>query len=186
MDEGHGRIVFTVDGKGAREFFSTESGCHRWQHVPENQRTDRIQTSTITVAVIETATKGAREVKDSELEWDKPFRAGGKGGQHQNKVASACRVRHKKSGIVVECRTERSLHANQRSALELVKARVLERERLAAEAMVTGARRQQIGSGDRADKMRTYRERDDIVIDDRSGRKTSLTALRKGDWSAIK
>lgn len=180
------QVTLRVSGAGAHFFLSGESGGHRWQHVPEHERHGRRHTSTVTVAIL--PVMGERDValREGDLEWDKSFCAGGPGGQHQNKTASACRVRHRPSGLVVECRSERSLHMNKKLALELLRSRLKQRTEERASATEASARRAQVGTGMRGDKIRTYREWDDVVIDEASGRKVSLSKLRKGDWQGLK
>jgi peptide chain release factor 1 len=187
IDDRPQQVTLAVDGPGSNAFFANEAGGHRWQHVPAHDRRGRVQTSTVTVAVLPALQARDFAIKDSDLEWDKPFCAGGPGGQHQNKTASACRVRHKPSAIVVECRSERSLHQNQRQALEVLRAKVRDQQMSRDHAKTADARRAQVGTGQRADKIRTYREQDDVVIDDRTGKKTSLKRLRRGEgWENLK
>lgn len=125
-------------------------------------------------------------LRESDVEWDKPFCAGGPGGQHQNKTASACRVRHKKTGIAVESRTQKSLPQNKKLALELLIARVAAREEQEATRAQARSRKQQVGSGQRGDKIRTYRFKDDLVLDEQTGQKIILSKLLRGDWQGLK
>lgn len=166
---GYQEIVFLVRGKGAYAALQYESGGHRVQRVPPTEKRDRRQTSTITVAVLPEPTDVQVHVDDRDLQWE-TFRAGGPGGQHQNKTDSAVRVTHLPTGTVAVCKDERSQYDNKRKALEVVKARIF----MALQARVSGDRNsqrsQQIGSGMRGDKVRTYNFREDRVTDHRTGK----------------
>lgn len=139
----------------------------------------------MTVAVLGGEPGTGCEIQERDLEWEY-FCSGGPGGQHQNKTASGCRVRHIPTGTVAECRSERSQHQNRREALALLRRKVEGAASARAKAAVDQNRKGQVGSGERGDKIRTYREFDDLVLDDRTGRKGRLSRLRRGDWSEIK
>ena len=169
----------------AKSFFEGEEGGHRWQRIPPTEKRGRVQTSTVTVAVLPAPDDADIRFSEKDLSWSF-FAAGGPGGQHQNKTASACRVTHLPSKLAVECRSERSQHQNKRIALSLLQSRLTEKATTASAAGRNQDRKDQLGSGERGDKTRTYRVKDDVVTDHRSGKKTSLSKILKGDWSGLK
>ena len=153
---GYKELVARVEGAGAWRALRYESGTHRVQRVPATEAQGRIHTSAATVAVLpELAEIEQIELREADLKVD-TFRASGAGGQHVNKTDSAIRITHLPSGIVVECQDERSQHKNRARALALLQARVLDRERSAQAAQQAAARKLQVGSGDRSQRIRTY------------------------------
>lgn len=166
------------------DFFKDEGGGHRWQRIPPNEKRGRVHTSTVTVAVVPDApidfTLDMREVKIEA------FRAGGKGGQHRNKTETAIRAVHVPTGVTAVAASEKSQKQNKKQALKTLRARLFQAEEEKHIDKTNKSRRKQVGKGARGDKIRTYRERDDRVVDHRTGRRTSLTRLRRGDWSGLK
>ena len=166
---GYKEIVARVEGKGAFSRLKFESGVHCVKRVPATESQGRVHTSTATVAVLpELDDIQDVEIAPSELKID-TFRASGAGGQHVNKTDSAIRITHLPSGIVVECQDERSQHKNRARAMSLLKARLLDEAQSKQVAEQAESRRLQVGSGDRSQRIRTYRYKDNLVTDHRIG-----------------
>ncbi len=170
-----------MTGKGARELFAGEAGGHRFQRVPPTEKRGRVQSSTITVAVLDEEVIAELDLPESELEWS-TCRASGKGGQHLQKTDSAVQVTHVPTGIQVRSEGERSQHQNKVVALATLRARLRETKRAAAAAERAAERRGQVGSGMRADKRRTIRVQDDTVVDHETGRSWRYRDYVRGAW----
>lgn len=165
---GYREVSFEITGDGAYSRFKFESGVHRVQRVPETESQGRIQTSTATVAVLPEADEVEFEINQSELKID-TFRSSGAGGQHINKTDSAIRITHLPTGTVVECQDERSQHKNKERALKILSARLLEVEQQKHKDEIDSARRAQVGTGDRSERIRTYNFPQGRVSDHRIG-----------------
>lgn len=165
-----GFLLFEAAGRGAADLFVREPGGHRWQRNPPNDKRGRVHTSTVTVAVLPAPTANESRLRESDVEWQ-ATRGSGAGGQHRNKTDSAVQVTHKATGIMVRCEAERSQHKNRATAMALLAARLREREEARLTDARNGARREQVGSGMRGDKVRTYRMQDGIATDHRTGNK---------------
>ncbi len=153
---GYKEVVLRIEGDGAYGRLRFESGGHRVQRVPVTETQGRIHTSAATVAVMpEPDEAAAVTLNPAELRID-TFRASGAGGQHINKTDSAVRVVHLPTGIVAECQDGRSQHANKAKALQVLQARLQEKERSERAAKEAATRKGLIGSGDRSDRIRTY------------------------------
>ena len=153
---GYREIVLCIRGKGVFGHLKFEAGVHRVQRVPKTETAGRIHTSTVTVAVFpELKEADTVEINPADLRID-VYRAGGAGGQHVNKTDSAVRITHIPTGLVVACQEDRSQHKNKATAMKILGARLQNLQREKQEAEVSQQRRDQIGGGTRAEKVRTY------------------------------
>ena len=165
---GYREIDFLVSGQGAYAHFKFESGVHRVQRVPKTESQGRIQTSTVSVAVLPEADEVEVRIDPSDLVFES-CKSSGAGGQHINKTESAVRLTHKPTGIVVECDEERSQFKNKDKALKLLRAKLYDIESKKQEDAISGERRAQVGTGDRSEKIRTYNYPQSRVTDHRIG-----------------
>jgi peptide chain release factor 1 len=153
---GYKEVIARVIGDGAYSRFKFESGTHRVQRVPATEAQGRIHTSTCTVAVLpEVEEVESVDINPAELRVD-TYRASGAGGQHVNRTDSAVRITHLPSGIVVECQDERSQHKNRARAMSLLSAKLLAAEREKQQSAQQAERKLQVGTGERAERIRTY------------------------------
>lgn len=165
---GYKEISFIITGKGAYSRLKFESGVHRVQRVPDTESSGRIHTSTVTVAVLPEVEDVDVEILPSDLRID-TFRASGAGGQHINKTESAIRITHIPTGIVAECQTERSQMQNREYAMRMLRSRIYEMELQKQQSSVAEARKSQVGTGDRSEKIRTYNYPQGRITDHRIG-----------------
>jgi peptide chain release factor 1 len=178
LEETPGFASFLIRGEGAQEFFN-ETGGHRWQRIPPTERKGRAHTSTVTVAVlVMRQTSTHLNPCDVEIE---TTRGSGPGGQHRNTTNSCVLAKHLPTGLTVRI-DGRSQVQNRRLALEILATRLEDRAQHQDRAKVNQDRKGQVGSGQRGDKVRTYRVRDNMVTDHRTGQRWVLDKWLNGVW----
>ncbi|MCZ8319713.1 MAG: peptide chain release factor 1 [Lysobacteraceae bacterium] len=184
---GFKEIVARIEGRGAYSKLKYESGTHRVQRVPETEAQGRIHTSAATVAILPELDDVADVViNPADLKVD-TYRSSGAGGQHVNKTESAIRITHVPSGLVVECQTERSQHANRDKAMQRLKSALHEQQVAAQQAATAASRRLQVGSGDRSARIRTWNFPQGRVTDHRVEGLTlyALPQILEGDLDPL-
>jgi peptide chain release factor 1 len=178
-------VIFEIKGEGAFSRLKYERGVHRVQRVPVTESSGRIHTSTATVAVLPEADEVEVDISPDDLRID-IFHSGGAGGQNVNKVATAVRITHLPTGMVTTCQDERSQLRNKVKAMAVLRARLLDVERRKQEEETTQQRRSQVGTGDRAEKIRTYNFPQDRVTDHRIGLTLhNLDRVLAGDFDQL-
>ncbi len=172
-------MVFRARGRAAARLFAPEAGGHRWQRVPPNEKRGRVHTSTVTVAVLEEPAPAEVRVHPRDID-ERFVRGSGAGGQHRNKTSTAVALLHRPSGIRVRVDGGRSQHLNRQTALDILRARLLQRQREQHTGAINRRRRDQVGSGMRGDKVRTIQVRNGKVRDHRTGKRTSVRRYLRG------
>ena len=165
---GYKEVTFMVTGKGVYSRLKFESGVHRVQRVPDTESSGRIHTSTATVAVLPVVEDVEIEINPADVRME-VFRASGAGGQKVNKTSSAVRLIHEPTGIVAECQTERSQTQNREYAMRLLKSRLYEIEKTKQDNEIANSRKEQVGSAERSEKIRTYNYPQGRITDHRIG-----------------
>ena len=159
-------VTMEISGDNVYSLFKNEAGVHRVQRIPETEKSGRIHTSTATVAILPKPKATEIDIRPQDVRVD-TYKASGAGGQYVNKRMSAIRLTHIPTGEVVTCQNERSLGQNKETALSILAARLMDKKRQELDKQMTGARRSQIGSASREEKIRTYNFPQDRVTDHR-------------------
>ena len=182
---GMKEVVFSISGKGVYSKLKYESGVHRVQRVPETESQGRVHTSTVTVAVLPEAEDVDVEINEKDLKID-TYRSGGAGGQHVNKTESCIRLTHLPTGIVVTCQDERSQIKNREKAMKVLKSRLYDYYNTKYQSEYSQNRKNQVGTGDRSERIRTYNFPQNRVTDHRIGLTLySLDNFMLGDISQM-
>jgi peptide chain release factor 1 len=177
-------VVFSIKGDKAYKYFQFEGGGHRVQRVPSTEAQGRIHTSSCTVAVLPEPEEIDFELKEADLECE-AFRSSGPGGQNVNKTSSAIRIVHLPTGITVACQEESSQHKNKAKALRLLRARILADMKEKADKELRENRKNQVGSGDRSDRIRTYNYPQNRATDHRIKESYSLEEVLGGSLDKL-
>lgn len=182
---GFKEVIFEINGKGVFSRLKYERGVHRVQRVPVTEASGRIHTSTATVAVLPEAEEVDLNINPNDLRID-IFHSGGAGGQNVNKVATAVRITHIPTGMVVVCQDERSQLRNRQKAMAVLRSRLLDMEQSKQEEEMSSMRRSQVGSGERSEKVRTYNFPQDRLTDHRIGQNFhNLPRVMEGELDDI-
>jgi len=182
---GYKTFVGRIDGENVYESLKLESGVHRVQRIPATEKAGRVHTSTATVVILPVVEPKEVNINPNDLEVTFS-RAGGPGGQNVNKVETAVRILHKPTGIVVGCREERNQHANRERAMEMLRAKLYDMQRSKEFGDVTEARRAQVVSAERSEKIRTYNFPDDRITDHRFNAKVhNIEKVLDGDLDML-
>jgi len=176
--------VLEITGEGV-EILKNEGGVHRVQRIPATEKSGRVHTSTVSVAVMSRPKEAKIDIKSEDLEITF-FRSSGPGGQNVNKVETAVRVLHKPSGLIVSCQSERSQFKNREKAIEMLKTKLYEAKWSADQGKISEERRQQIGTADRSEKIKTYNFPQDRLTDHRYKKNFhNLEKIMDGDLDEV-
>ncbi|MBO7376478.1 MAG: PCRF domain-containing protein, partial [Clostridia bacterium] len=182
---GFRKLVFTADGVGVWSKLKFESGVHEVKRVPVTESSGRIQTSTVSVAVMPQPDDIDVTLDQKDILFES-CKSSGAGGQHINKTESAVRLTHVPTGIVIECQEERSQLQNREKAMRTLYAMLYDRERRERDEKISSERRSLIGTGDRSERIRVYRFQENLICDERIKYKSpTLAAFLNGDMSAL-
>jgi len=184
LDVRSGSTILRVSGKGVETAFRNEPGGHRFQRIPPNEKRGRVHSSTITVAVLREPTAAEVIIRDADIEISL-CRGSGAGGQHRNMTDSAVQIKHKPTGLMVRCESERSQHQNKESAMSVLRARLLSAQEEANHTAYNDVRKQHVGAGMRGDKRRTVRFQEGVVTDHLLDVRVPLKEYLRGDFGAL-
>jgi peptide chain release factor 1 len=175
--------ILRISGPSVFDLFKNESGVHRVQRVPRTEKRGRVHTSTATVAVLPEVKETDVVIKPDDLDIQF-YRAGGHGGQNVNKVSTAVRLTHRPTGIVVTAQTERFQEQNRKIAMDILRAKLFEKEEEEKTKTIAGYR-SSIGTGKRSEKIRTYNFAQDRVTDHRIGKSFNLEKIMDGELDKV-
>lgn len=182
---GFKEVIFSVIGPNAYGLLKYEGGTHRVQRVPETEKQGRVHTSTATVVVLPEAEEVDIEIKPSDIRID-TFCSSGPGGQSVNTTYSAIRILHLPTGIIVSCQDQKSQHQNKEKALQVLRSRLLAKQEEERQAKESSLRKNQVGGGDRSDKIRTYNFPQDRITDHRINMSWhSINRILEGELKTI-
>ena len=163
---GYKEVITEITGKECYKLLKSEAGVHRVQRIPETEKNGRVHTSTATVAILPQIKEVDVEIKDEDIETEF-YKASGHGGQNVQKVETAVRLKHKPTGLVISCQKERHQHKNRMKAMEILKAKLWELEQEKAAGNIDDQRKNQVGSGERSEKIKTYNYPQNRITDHR-------------------
>lgn len=182
---GYKEVIISIEGHKVWKYFKFERGIHRVQRVPETEASGRVHTSAITVAVMPEAEEVDIDIKPEDLRID-TYRSSGAGGQHVNKTDSAIRITYIPTNLVVSCQDERSQIKNKAKAMKILRAKLYEQKLLEYEQKLSSERKQQVGTGDRSEKIRTYNFPQNRITDHRIGFSVyNITEVMDGDLNEL-
>ena len=183
--DGYKSFVGKIEGPGVYTALQQESGVHRVQRIPKTEKAGRVHTSTASVAILPVVDEREVEINPGDLEISF-FRSSGPGGQNVNKVETAVRIVHKPTGVVVASQSERSQTANRENAMGVLRSRIFEAMKEQQVASMGALRKEQIGSNDRSEKIRTYNFPEDRITDHRFGAKVhNIEKVLEGELDAL-
>lgn len=183
--EGYKSFAAEIEGEGAFDLLKQEGGVHRVQRIPKTEKSGRVHTSTASVAVMPLVEAKEVQINPADLELSF-FRSSGPGGQNVNKVETAVRILHKPTGLVVSSQAGRSQHANREQAMNMLRAKLYEQQQIEEQIKAGTLRRDQIGTADRSEKIRTYNFPDDRITDHRFNAKAhNIEKVLNGDLDVL-
>jgi peptide chain release factor 1 len=180
MREGYASV--RISGKNAKQIFGNESGAHQWHRCPPTENRGRIHTSVVKVAVTNIQPLQQMPLNDKDIEI-KFTRGSGKGGQHRNKVETVVVLKHLPTGLIVRCEAGRSQYQNRMLAYEILESKLKLIHEKRFQNSIDEERSRQMGNGHRAEKIRTYMIKHDLMVDHRSGKKSNLSNWLRGKWN---